>query len=320
MNYLLDEVSRRIVGYLQLDGRAPFTEISEVLEIPERTVSRRGQELLDSGLIQISGLVERGAVARKESMIIKIKCTPSTNSIVASALSNLPESIFVYLLTGDNYCITEIFGETSNLTDIVLNRIPSIPGVQSIFVYSCVKYYKTVGQWNPGLLTPKEIKQTGIDSSPKQIKEIDLNREDLQILETLSRNGRATFEYISRTCGLSEATARRRTNALIASGAVSIHAVVNPSLLGLNTECWIWVACSPSDTSEIAQQIRDDERVRYLVTITGEYEIIFSVALRNGKELSSYLNDTFSKLKKIHRIETQLMVKAFKRSGCKVSD
>jgi len=53
----LDQVDRRIIGYLQVDGRAPFRTIAQVLELPDRTVSRRGQELLSGGTIQVTGLI-----------------------------------------------------------------------------------------------------------------------------------------------------------------------------------------------------------------------------------------------------------------------
>jgi DNA-binding Lrp family transcriptional regulator len=42
---LLDELDRRIVGALQIDGRASWRRIAEVLGEPERTIARRGSAL-----------------------------------------------------------------------------------------------------------------------------------------------------------------------------------------------------------------------------------------------------------------------------------
>jgi Lrp/AsnC family transcriptional regulator for asnA, asnC and gidA len=109
MSEVLNDIDRRIIGYLQADGRASFTTIAEVLQIPDRTVSRRGQELLAQGAIQVTGLIERGEMNRKEAMIIRVICAPGSNVIVATALANLPESIFVYLTKGSIECLTEIF-------------------------------------------------------------------------------------------------------------------------------------------------------------------------------------------------------------------
>ena len=165
----LNEIDRRIIGYLQADGRAPFSKIAEVLNLPDRTVSRRGQELLAQGVIQVTGLIERSSMARKEAMIVRIVCAPGSSTIVATALASLPESIFVYVTTGSNECLTEIFGSTAGLSEILLKFIPGIPGVTSITSHSCLKYYRTAAQWNPGLLTDQERAKIATDRVPRPI-------------------------------------------------------------------------------------------------------------------------------------------------------
>jgi DNA-binding Lrp family transcriptional regulator len=207
MNEDIDPVDRRIIGYLQVDGRAPFRAIAQTLELPERTVSRRGQELLSSGVIQVTGLIERGSMARKEAMILRIQCAPGTNAIVATALANLPESIFVYLISGHNECLTEIFATTKKLNEILLKFIPGIPGVVTVTSFGCLKYFRTAAQWNPGILTEAELEKITRDLVPRPIQEIDLQADDLMILEILSKNGRATFDQISRSCASKNGTA-----------------------------------------------------------------------------------------------------------------
>ncbi len=187
-----------------------------------------------------------------------------------------------------------------------------------MIAYSCLKYYKTAGQWNPGLLTKSERAKINIDKNPKPVSEIELDNQDMAILDKLSKNGRATYESIARASALSEATARRKTNNLLESGAVSIHGVINPSIIGFTTECWVWVRCNAADLALISEKIVENENVRYLVNITGDFQILFSVVLRDKRELSKYLDSVSSSLPKSVYFETNLMVKAFKRSGCKV--
>jgi len=315
----LDKVDRRIIGYLQVDGRAPFRTIAQVLELPDRTVSRRGQELLSAGTIQVTGLIERSSMARKEAMILRVTCAPGTNTIVATALANLPETIFVYLTTGNNECLTEIFGSAEVLNDILLKFIPGIPGVSAVTSYSCLKYYRTAAQWNPGILTDAELEKITLDLVPRPIKEIELLPDDQLILETLSKNGRATFDQISRACGLTEPTARRKTTQLLESGALSIHAVVDPAVIGFPVECWIWVKCSPKKVNEIAEKLISDNHVRYLAAISGEYQILFEVALPTRKSLNAYLENIGKQVDDIIQLESYILMEPFKRSGRKVS-
>jgi DNA-binding Lrp family transcriptional regulator len=319
MNEELDEIDRRIIGYLLADGRAPFSTIAEVLQLPDRTVSRRGQDLLTRGTIQVTGLIERGALARKEAMIIRITCAPGANTIVATALANLPETIFVYLTTGANECISEIFGSPSVLNDILLKFIPGIPGVSTVSSYSALKYYRTAAQWNPGILTHEEREKISMESLPRPIKEIELLPDDQLILETLSKNGRATFDQISRACGLTEATARRKTTQLLESGALSIHAVVNPAVIGFPVECWIWIKCAPGDVSTIAEKLILDNHVRYLATISGDYQILFEVAMTSKRELNAYLGSIGTVIEGITQLDSYILIEAFKRSGRKTA-
>ncbi len=319
MNDELDEIDRRIIGYLQVDGRAPFSTIADVLALPDRTVSRRGQELLAQGAIQVTGLIERSAVARKEAMIVRITCAPGMNTIVATAMANLDESIFVYLTTGGNECLAEVFGSTAVITSIILNVIPGIPGVVNSTTYGCLKYYRTAAQWNPGILSDIERAKIIVDRVPRPIQEIELLADDQLILETLSKNGRATFDQIARACGLTEPTARRKTAQLLDSGALSIHAVVNPASIGFNVECWLWIKCAPADVSRISKELILDNRVRYLATISGDYQILSEVTMANRKDLNTYLEELGKKVEGINALDSYILIEAFKRSGRKVS-
>jgi Lrp/AsnC family transcriptional regulator for asnA, asnC and gidA len=158
-----------------------------------------------------------------------------------------------------------------------------------------------------------------MDLVPRPIKEIELLPDDQLILETLSKNGRATFDQISRACGLTEPTARRKTTQLLESGALSIHAVVNPAVIGFSVECWIWVKCSPKKVNEIAEKLISDNHVRYLAAISGEYQILFEVALPTRKSLNAYLENIGKQVDDIIQLESYILMEAFKRSGRKVS-
>lgn len=320
METVLDEIDRRIIGVLQVDGRASFKLVAEVLNLPERTVSRRGQELLNSGVVQVTGLSENDRVRKKGTVVLSIECAPGTNRIVARALASLSESIFVYLTSGANLCIAEVFYDRNRPTDLILNQIPGIPGVVKVKTFECLKYYRTAAEWNPGLLTTNEREKlidqrTVVNKTPTE-----LNREDKTILDTLAINGRATFDQLARSCGLSEATARRRTTNLIESGALSIHAVVEPSDIGFPIESWIWIQTAPDNVIDVTLALLKDHRVRYLTAISGEFQLLAQVALASKGELNDFLFEKQAWSQKIQRIDSVITIEAFKRSGLLVRE
>lgn len=320
METVLDEIDRRIIGVLQVDGRASFKWVADVLKLPERTVSRRGQELLNSGVIQVTGLSENDRVRKKGTVILSIECSPGANRIVAGALATLPESIFVYLTSGANLCIAEVFYDRNRPTDLILNQIPGIPGVVKVKTFECLKYYRTAAEWNPGLLSAAERKRLLAARAVVNKEPAELNREDKTILDTLALNGRATFDQLARSCGLSEATARRRTTNLIESGALSIHAVVEPSDIGFPIECWVWIQTSPDNVIDATQALLEDHRIRYLTAISGEFQLLTQVALASKGELNDFLFEKQAWSHQIQRIDSVITIEAFKRSGLLVRE
>jgi DNA-binding Lrp family transcriptional regulator len=202
---------------------------------------------------------------------------------------------------------------------MLLKFIPGIPGVSSVTSHICLKYYRTAAQWNPGLLNDEEREKITMDRVPRPIKEIELLADDQLILETLSKNGRATFDQISRACGLTEATARRKTSQLLESGALSIHAVVDPAVIGFPVESWMWIKCAPGDVAKIAEELILDNHVRYLATISGEFQILFQVVMTSRKVLNTYLENIGTNIAGITHLESYILMEPFKRSGRKVS-
>lgn len=319
MSTYLDPIDRRIIGVLQVDGRASFKDIADILALPERTVSRRGQSLLAEGKIQVIGLIERESARRKDALVLRIQCSPGANRVVATGLTSISESIFVYLTSGSNECFTEIFGTSTRMSELLLDHIPSIPGVVGIKSYSCLKYFRTAAEWDPGLLTIAERAQIPIQQGPAPIREMDLQPADLLILEILSKNGRATYDQIARVCGLSEATARRRTAQLLDSGSLSIHVVINPADIGLPIESWIWIRAAQNKTTEIAEMLLLDNRIRYLSAISGDFQLLAQVVLATKNDLSKFLNESNPWVKKTMYSESYVTLQAFKRSGKRVN-
>ena len=60
----LDALDRQIAVALQVNGRALWRAIARCLDAPERTVTRRGQAMLDSGVVKVSTNLDTTRVGR----------------------------------------------------------------------------------------------------------------------------------------------------------------------------------------------------------------------------------------------------------------
>ena len=56
MNYQLDEIDNKILGYLVANTRMPFTEIAKLMDVSAGTIHVRVKKMEDAGIILGSSL------------------------------------------------------------------------------------------------------------------------------------------------------------------------------------------------------------------------------------------------------------------------
>src|ERR1700679_1155347 len=127
-----DRLDVQLIYALQIDGRAPFSLIGEVLGVSDQTIARRYNRLRSAGLLRVRGLIEPDLIGLT-SWIIRVQCTPNAAAPVAEALARRPDTAFVSLISGG----TEVTGvirtragdEDSHLLLDVLPRSRGVNGI-----------------------------------------------------------------------------------------------------------------------------------------------------------------------------------------------
>src|ERR1039457_1922139 len=91
----LDELERQVLQALQLDGRASFRLIGQVLGVSENTVARRYRNLCTLGLRTVG----RDVPARlgHTEWIMRIQVTPDAAPSLAQSLARRPETVYSYI-------------------------------------------------------------------------------------------------------------------------------------------------------------------------------------------------------------------------------
>ncbi|AXJ10867.1 Lrp/AsnC family transcriptional regulator [Arthrobacter sp. PM3] len=311
-------LDRRIIAALQVDGRASWAKIAATLGEPERTVARRGPELLRQGRVRIRALSNPRRFRHTEQFVLKATCTPGTAGIAASALARRPDTLYTFLLTGSADCAAEMSSPVSTFSDLLIRDIGSLPGVSSASTYPVLNYFRTMHQWDPGVLTPDEVAALGGDAyvqAPTDLGQApQLGKEDRQILRTLERDGRVSFEELSRVTGLSVQTAQRRVEKLRSEGSLYIRAVFEPALLGLPVEVLLWVKVPFPDLDHVGAELTHDPSVRYAAVLAGDFQLLIDAVFPSRAALYDYLKSA-PWVKYTQSIEPAVVIDALKRSG-----
>lgn len=311
----LDDLDRRIVGALQVDGRASWRRIAEVLETPVSTVTRRGTALLSSGAVRVVALP-----ATTTTAILEITTVPQRVDAVARALAARGDTIFVYVLSAPARIVVEEQQLTSGaLARAVIEEIPAIDGVTGVSASPILDYYRTLSSWMPGQLSEAEVValNDGFGRQP-QVGRGPLVEVDQQIQAILERDGRAPLTDIAAAVGQSEASIRRRLAGLIGTG-VDVRAVVAPTLLGLDVSAFLWIRATPGAVRNVAAEITESKYVRYAAMTMGEHQLVIDVAVETLEDFRRFVTEQ-PWTGKVESIRSSPVLSAYKRSGVAVDE
>ena len=311
----LDDLDRRIVGALQVDGRASWRRIAEVLETPVSTVTRRGTALLSSGAVRVVALPGATTTA-----ILEITTVPQRVDAVARALAARSDTIFVYVLSAPARIVVEQQQLTSGaLARAVIEEIPAVDGVTGVSASPILDYYRTLSSWMPGQLSEAEaaMLNDGFGRLPP-VDTAPLVGVDQQILAILERDGRAPLTDIAAAVGHSEASIRRRLTGLVGTG-VDVRAVVAPTLLGLDVSAFLWIRATPGAVRTVAAEIAESKYVRYAAMTMGEHQLVIDVAVETLEDFRRFVTEQ-PWTGKVESIRSSPVLAAYKRSGVAVEE
>ncbi|MGN7861205.1 Lrp/AsnC family transcriptional regulator [Microbacterium sp. 22303] len=310
----LDEIDRRVIGALQVDGRASWRRIAGVIGVPVSTVVRRGNALLESQAVRI------GVVRSTRTVLLEVQANAADVDAIARALAARESSIFVYVLGSPLRILVEEQAPPE-YADLILRDIPSIPGVTGMAVIPMLEYYRTLSGWMPGQLTGDEAHALNPDfGRPPLIDQplLELDDGDEAILAALERDARASAIDIAEIVGLSESAVRRRLSVLI-GGAVDVRAIIAPSTLGLPIAGFVWLRVPPAAVASVSAALQASPFVRYAAFILADEQILVDVAVPTVTELRRFLTESPWSTQ-VDGIRAASVVAAYKRSGVLVRE
>ena len=143
----LDEVSRKIIEQLQLDGRRSYAAIAKVVGLSEAAVRQRVQKLLDAGVMQIVAVTDPLRVGFRRQAMIGVKSEGDLR-LVADKLATIPEVDYVVVCAGSFDLLVEVVCEDDeDLFRLMNDTIRTIPGVRATESFVYLRLVKETYTW-----------------------------------------------------------------------------------------------------------------------------------------------------------------------------
>jgi len=137
---------------------------------------------------------------------------------------------------------------------------------------------------------------------------------DRKILATLMADGRTSNVDIARQVDSSEATVRRRIQAMIDGEIMQVIAVADPYEIGLQVQVVIGISVQLDAIHEVASRLASLRPIRFLAYTTGPYDLLAQAYFANNEALFAFLTDHLASVRGIVRVETATVLKITKRT------
>jgi DNA-binding Lrp family transcriptional regulator len=316
---ILDELDRGLVHALEVDGRAPFGRVAEVLGVSDQTVARRYRRLRTAGVLRVVGSVDATRLGHT-SWAIRMRCAPDAAGPVAAALARRSDTFWVHVLSGG----TEIACGTTVRTAqergaLLLQRLPRTGRISSVTAHSLLHLF--VGghvSW-PGAamaLSREQVERLRPDPPPAPDEgPVVLDDGDRVLLAALSLDGRTGHAELAGVTGWSESTVRRRMDRLVGGGVLFYDVDIPPEALGYQVEARLWMSVRPAELASVGRALARHTEVSFAAATTGPTNLMAGVVCRDDPALYRYLTERIGALEGVERLETAPVIRTVKRAG-----
>ena len=96
----MDELDRRIISLLQMDGRASNAKIAREVGVSEGTVRRRLRRLIQEDVVKVIAVPNLEKLGYATTALIGLQTGPGKSDAVAEAIALLEEAHYVAITTG----------------------------------------------------------------------------------------------------------------------------------------------------------------------------------------------------------------------------
>ncbi|MFC5183168.1 Lrp/AsnC family transcriptional regulator [Actinomadura harenae] len=314
-----DDLDRQLIHALQLDARAPFSRIAEVLGVSDQTVARRYRRLRSADLLRVVAVPPAGYLAHGR-WILRLRCAPGAALPVAEALARRPDTAWVQLASGGTevQCITRA-GTPGEAEQLLLDRLPRTNRIMDVTAHSVLHVF--YGSPSPirllDALTPEQA--AALDSHPEFPADPEhiphCAPDDRPLLDVLARDGRTALPDLAAATGWSASTVRRRVDHLRALGALHFYAEFHLPLVGLNHSTRLWMTVTPSALDAAGRALATHPEVVFAAATSGNADLSATVLCRDAHDLYRYLTDRAAALPGVTHVETTPVIRNIKRLG-----
>lgn len=139
----MDNLDKKIIKYLQKDGRTPYTEIAEGLDVSEGTIRNRVTRLIENGTLKIVGLTDPAKLGFDTPAFVGVSVQGMDIEVVADTVSQFEEVNYLIMVSGEFDLILEVLcKDRDHLANFLNQKLRKVEGIAVTQTFIILQTYK----------------------------------------------------------------------------------------------------------------------------------------------------------------------------------
>lgn len=149
-----------ILRFLAQRPRASFAEVGTRVGLHERTVARRLERMLHTGLVRFIAALVSEHLGEGLVVELAVRCAPGRLEEVARVLAARPDTRSVEVATGDLVVLAEMaVKDEAELIEVIDRTVGRLPGVLDIHSALVLRLLLTAVDWSPYETEPTRLRR-----------------------------------------------------------------------------------------------------------------------------------------------------------------
>ena len=282
---MLDSLEERIIHALQVEGRAPWSELAPVIGVDAVTLARRWESLRERGLAWVTGIFTGGAAA-----LVDITCVPQHIGEVAEHIAQIPAVLTLDHTSGGRDLLATMLAENPlAIWDVVTTRIGALEGVRNTQTHLVTEVVMEASDWRLRALTPQEIARIPRPRAPRARAPRAVHPDvEASLRHCLAEDGRRPVSRIAAEHGLSEQRVADGLARMRADGSLRVRTDVARSVTGWPVYAWYFVRTPARQIQQMRQLMAQVPEARTALAVASQYNLVVAVWLREMTDVMRF--------------------------------
>ncbi|MFF8357745.1 Lrp/AsnC family transcriptional regulator [Streptomyces chartreusis] len=312
---VFDRLDLQLLYALEVNGRASFARIGEVLGVSDQTVARRYRRLCAEAGLRVVAVRDPERLGQ-DHWTMRLRCVPDSAQAIAQALAKRDDTSWIGIASGGTEVI---FGtrprSPGDRDDLLLGKLPRTPRVLEIRAHQILhRFYGGPSGWLRKFwaLTEDQVEALRPEPVPEP-GPARIDPDDEPLITALERDGRATYPELQRATGRSESAVKRRLAALLASGAVYIDVEYLSERFGYPFAALLWITTTPAALTSVGEALATHPEIAHAAATAGPCNILATAVVRNSADLYGYLSGPIGRLAGVQHVEASPFLRRVKQ-------